>query len=310
MTAMTTPRRRTAAISSIAVALLAGGLLAACGDDDEGAADTTIAVLARGDRGPGAHRGPQPWRAPRHRRGRVESAAAAAESTVESEVATAESAAASAESSVESEVAGDRVRGRIPSRPRSSPRSPRSSPRSPRWRPRPRPESSGPETSGPATSGSATSASTTIGPETSRPETSGPATSLGATESGAPSSSLLADACADSAALRASIAELTSFDISIQRLPAVGGAAGGGQGRLGDAAHVRRNRPPAVDRRSRRVDRRPADRVRRRRRIGAIGSAFGDVIDNAQALVQQIGDACPTTSSSIPSSTTETSLSD
>ena len=44
--------------------------------------------------------------------------------------------------------------------------------------------------------------------------------------------------------------------------------------------------------------------------IGAIGSAHGDVIDNAQALIQDIGDACPTTSSSIPSSTTETSLPD
>jgi hypothetical protein len=122
-----------------------------------------------------------------------------------------------------------------------------------------------------------------------------------ASEGSSPASSQAAgDVCADSEALRESLGQVRSFEISRQRLTVLREDLA----EVGDSLSALRSSAgaalrPAIDDLGASID--GLQEAIDGGGVGAVVSAVGDVIDSAQALLQQIADGpCPTISSSIP----------
>ena len=131
----------------------------------------------------------------------------------------------------------------------------------------------------------------------------------GVTGSSAPESSLPSEVCADSEALRDSVAQLRGFDIRTQRLTALPGYLTDIKDSLaalrtsGGAALQ-----PAVNDLKTSID--DLSTAIENGAVRGVVSAVSAVVSSAQTLLGQITDGpCPTVSSSIPADTTPTSTS-
>ena len=129
------------------------------------------------------------------------------------------------------------------------------------------------------------------------------------TESSAPGSSLPSEVCADSEALRDSVAQLRGFDIRTQRLTALPGYLTDIKDSLaalrtsGGAALQ-----PAVNDLKTSID--DLSTAVENGAVRGVVSAVSAVVSSAQTLLGQITDGpCPTVSSSIPADTTPASTS-